>query len=181
MRDRFMIHLKASFAEEEARKISIRTKAALQAAKARGTKLGGYHGAPAPDAEVGAASLATRREISANNAADYADTIAEFERPALPPPTASPQSSTAAASPHRVAGAGRPCRCSGCSPGWHSHVVVGWVSFSALLHPLSSLWSCRATNPKAVRRPPPTAADFGAGRTGEPLAAVTSLTASIWC
>jgi DNA invertase Pin-like site-specific DNA recombinase len=50
--DRFMIHLKASFAEEEARKISIRTKAALQAAKARGTKLGGYRGASAPDAEA---------------------------------------------------------------------------------------------------------------------------------
>jgi DNA invertase Pin-like site-specific DNA recombinase len=38
--DRFTIHLKASFAEEEARKIRERTKAALAALKARGVKLG---------------------------------------------------------------------------------------------------------------------------------------------
>ena len=36
----FILHIKAAVAEEEARKISRRTKAALQAAKARGTKLG---------------------------------------------------------------------------------------------------------------------------------------------
>lgn len=36
----FILHVKASFAEEEARKISARTKAALAIAKARGTKLG---------------------------------------------------------------------------------------------------------------------------------------------
>lgn len=76
--DRFMIHLKASFAEEEARKISIRTKAALAAAKARGVKLGGYRGAPPPDAEARAASLATRQEAAVNNAADYTDTIADI-------------------------------------------------------------------------------------------------------
>jgi DNA invertase Pin-like site-specific DNA recombinase len=36
----FILHVKASFAEEEARKIGARTKAALAVAKARGTKLG---------------------------------------------------------------------------------------------------------------------------------------------
>lgn len=40
--DRFILHIKAAVAEEEAKKISDRTKAALAALKARGKKLGGW-------------------------------------------------------------------------------------------------------------------------------------------
>ncbi len=42
--DKFSLHIYAALAEQERDFISLRTKAALQAAKAKGKKLGGYRG-----------------------------------------------------------------------------------------------------------------------------------------
>lgn len=58
--DPFRLHIEAAIAEEERRRISQRTKAALAVAKARGVMLGGYRGTPPTDA-ARSASLETRR------------------------------------------------------------------------------------------------------------------------
>lgn len=61
--NRLTIGIMALVAEEEARAISARTKAALAAAKARGTKLGGWRGGPIVDGGLGTEAL--RRSANA--------------------------------------------------------------------------------------------------------------------
>lgn len=77
--DPFMLHVYAALAEKERRMISARTRAALAAAKARGTTLGGARGdAGARGREyVGTATAALQARAEAR-AADLAPVIAEI-------------------------------------------------------------------------------------------------------
>jgi DNA invertase Pin-like site-specific DNA recombinase len=68
----FELHIRASVAEEEARMISTRTKAALAVAKARGVKLGGWRGGPAPDSRLG---VAARQRAARDHAQRLADIV----------------------------------------------------------------------------------------------------------
>lgn len=67
-KDRFMLHLHAAFAEEEARRISIRTKEALAAAKRRGVDIGA----------TGRVLAARHKAEALNRAKAYVQIIAEL-------------------------------------------------------------------------------------------------------
>jgi DNA invertase Pin-like site-specific DNA recombinase len=74
--DPFRLHIEAAINEDEARKISTRTKAALAAAKARGVKLGGYRGGPVPE-------IRHHQEAGATAARAKAEAFAEALRPVI--------------------------------------------------------------------------------------------------
>ena len=76
--NRLTVGIMAMAAEEERRMISARTRAALQAAKAHGVKLGGYRGHDMP-AHAAVASLKARRARAAVRGADLAPIVAELE------------------------------------------------------------------------------------------------------
>ncbi len=73
--DPFMLHLYAALAQKERQLISDRTKAALAAAKARGTALGGWKGGPVVDGRLGVE--ANRAKASAF-AADVGPLVGEM-------------------------------------------------------------------------------------------------------
>jgi len=74
--NRFVLHIMAAVGEQEAKAISERTKAALQAAKARGQKLGWANPQRNDQAAALAASQKSRRRISYEFASRHGPTIA---------------------------------------------------------------------------------------------------------
>ncbi|HMO29948.1 recombinase family protein [Enterovirga sp.] len=73
--NRLTVHILAAVAEHEAQMISARTKAALAAAKARGTRLGGHRGV-LPSDEHRAAGRATQSQRAEARALDLAPILA---------------------------------------------------------------------------------------------------------
>lgn len=71
---RLTLHILSAFAEDEGRRISERTKAALAAAKRRGVRLGGWRGRVASDADRKRAAAA-KTAVANRRALDLAATI----------------------------------------------------------------------------------------------------------
>ena len=74
----FLLHIYAAVAQEERKVISVRTKDALQSAKARGKVLGGWRGQPmAPSASIN--SVVSRKAKSAERKSDVLPLILELK------------------------------------------------------------------------------------------------------